>query len=267
MRSPVVSRRRRFGIRILGSVGLLFSSIFAGAQTCDVSSLVTFTVESAVAAQHAEEVKEGIALADAYFREVFGRTVCIRVTVRVLAGTAEQGVAGVFGVDLIQVGTGHVWWRTSERHSRIKVLVHEYFHVFQNELSRSRGAPANQVRPDGPAWLREGSAELIAWRAVDWKGWVPFNAVRADMIRFVKGAPPVPLSSMETLQSFRMPRFPANELGVLAVEFLTRGTGIVSLARFYEDTARSPWPQSFEKTFGRRISDFYKEFEEYRKTF
>jgi predicted metallopeptidase len=61
-------------------------------------------------------------------------------------------VAGVFGGDVIEVGTGHPWWRArTKRHERVKVVVHECFHVLQHELGGLRGAPEDQVRPDRPS--------------------------------------------------------------------------------------------------------------------
>jgi hypothetical protein len=70
---------------------------------------------------------------------------------------------------------------------------------------------------------------------------------------------------METLRGFSVPSFPGHELAVLAVERLTREAGLSSLGGYYEGTARQPWPEAFDRAFGRSPATFYREFEAERR--
>lgn len=77
----------------------LIVAVSSQSQACDAASLVSYQVEDGVDPLHAEYIKQGIALADDYFKEKLGRTVCVRVTVRMFAGsTHPSGEGRTFGV-------------------------------------------------------------------------------------------------------------------------------------------------------------------------
>lgn len=229
----------------------------AVSQTCDAASLATFQIDAGV--EYAEDIREGIVLADAYFKEVFGRTVCSRVTVLAFPGRLSGGVLADSGPEgLIRIGAGNPLWAQLSRPARIRVLIHEYFHQLQRQLSR--------YPIPGPTWLREGSAELVALRAVEWRGLSSVPEIRAIYVEWVRNAPALSLQSMETSRGFfDRPDFPGYALAVLAAEFLTWEQGPKSIVRFYEMAATLRWAEAFQKAFGKNITGFYRDFEEYRE--
>lgn len=248
-------------------------------QTCGAAQ-VTYEIEGAVVPEYVDNIKEAIAVADAYFTEVFGRTVCIRLVIRVFASAEwRPGVTGESGLiegrPAIYFATAY--WAQASRAARLRNMVHEYFHTLQNELafngnlSRWREAattPRDKMRATDPRWLNEGSAEFIAAKAVDWKELAPYQDRRAVWITNVKNAQDRmdPLSSMELGSGFILPGLPTYSLGALATEFLTRNSGPRTLAVYYEAAGRARWEQAFQAAFGMSPADFYREFEEYRKT-
>lgn len=231
------------------------------AQECSAATLVRIQADARVSPDDIEAIRRGFELADEFFKEVLGRTVCTRIAVRVVGGVLPEGLAGVYGRDLIQVGAGDPRWTGLAPIVKSKIMVHEYFHILQNELSQEYGGPADEVRASGPTWLREGSAELVAWKAVvD----VAFGTVRARFIESTRRNPATTLRRMETLQGFQQARG-GLDVSVIALEHLV-GEKLDGLVTYYARTSRTPWANAFREIFGKGVPEFYQSFEEYRRT-
>lgn len=263
--TPTVRRLLLFG----ALTACLYLAAFVGdaprgwsqAPECSAATLVRIQADPQVPPDDIEAVRLGFELADRFFKEVLGRTACTRITVRVVGGVLPEGLAGVYGRDLIQVGAGDPRWTGLASIVKSKIMVHEYFHILQNELSQEYGGPADQVRASGPTWLREGSAELVAWKAtVD----VAFETVRARLIENTRRNPTTTLRQMETLRGFQQARA-GLDVSVIAVEYLA-GERLDTLVAYYGRTSRTPWGNAFRETFRREVPEFYQQFEEYRRT-
>src|SRR5205807_1382238 len=70
-----------------------------------------------------------------------------------------------------------------------KIIAHELFHAFQDQLDKLSGAPESSSRVwlSGPVWLQEGSAEMVGYRvAVDRRLLPSYATVLAGQISSAK---------------------------------------------------------------------------------
>ena len=118
-------------------------------------------------------------------------------------GFARPGHTGLTAGSWIITNTFSSKYATTPPERRIKVAAHEMFHVYQAELSGLRFRGGNEVPPTGPRWLRDGSAEFFAYKALDAGGVVSYDAERRT--RFIRSAQREdrPLSDMENQSGIR----------------------------------------------------------------
>ncbi|MDC0658171.1 peptidoglycan-binding domain-containing protein [Leisingera sp. SS27] len=156
-------------------------------------------------------------------------------------------------------------WLKRSRKWLGSMMAHEYMHLFQAELggARSEGFNGRAVRARmGPAWLVEGSAEVVAARF----------GKKALRLR----APGLPelhqrsLKSQKSLNGMRAHKTVRTEgdydLAHYAVHVLTRISGEEALFSFWRrlSTGQS-WDQAFQGTFGLGMAEFEAQIMELRK--
>ena len=156
--------------------------------------------------------------------------------------------------------------RETSSNSRKKISAHELFHVFQGEW-------ASGYR--GPAWITEGTAEYLAFRALDAGGVLSYDTQRnsptssklvAGLVRSAKDVVK-PLSELETYQGFQdvAAKGSAYPFTLLAAELLAHHAGEKALISYFtllkSDTT---WQQAFHAAFGMTVEEFYELFEEHR---
>jgi len=142
-----------------------------------------------------------------------------------------------------------------------KIVVHEAFHDLQYTLlaGRAPGDPAV-----APAWLGEGSAEYIAYRAIAEYRLDTLENIRRAWIARVKSSP-APLRALETYAGFA-PQNSPYPLSALAIDRLTQTGGEALLVAYFETVGRgASWPDAFRTVFGKSVEAFYDEFETYRR--
>jgi hypothetical protein len=155
------------------------------------------------------------------------------------------------------------FWKSKSLEFRQKSIAHEYFHVMQTYLSTKTSA-----NDQAPRWLIEGSAELAAYRVLGNAKLTDLERIHKDKANATRGILN-PLSSMETLKGAEAEDTETPyTVGYLAVEFLTSRYGEDAVfKKYWQARATAPtWQAAFQTAFGVIPDEFYKKFEEYRRT-
>jgi len=148
-----------------------------------------------------------------------------------------------------------------------KIIAHEIFHVFQNQLDKLADVPESpsRVSHSGPIWLLEGSAEMVGYRvAVDRRLFPSYASVLADQINGAKQIG-TSLSSLETLSETQIPNVYA--LFHVAVSHLVTVAprGLLALTVYYSALgAGMVWQNAFRAAFGMSVEAYYADFTAYR---
>jgi hypothetical protein len=212
---------------------------------------VTFAFAKGVSGEDRTYIKEGIRSAQDYFVRTFGFEVTYPVSVD---AQSSDGIAGATAGHGIVFNTGSTVWSTTSPLQKVKIAVHEYFHVLEQEL-------ATQGRPY--SWMFEGAAEFVAYQAVIDLGLITKEEVVAAHEFNLAHSPGRPeLQAMET-------SVPPNAGAVysqwyLAVDLLTEQTGPASIVEYFRLMGGGiSSADAIEHAFGITSSDFYAQFETY----
>ena len=164
---------------------------------------------------------------------------------------------------------GRIFMTTYDREhdSLAKITAHELIHAYQSGFSTlATGGQDHEVPAAGPRWLKEGSAEYLAYRAMDAGGIFDYATMRSSKRGFWWRAQQVdkPLEKMETKQGYE--GVPHRYLFfLLAAELLAFHAGEDALLRFFMlQQPGTTWQGVFEPAFGMTVAEFYELFEEHR---
>jgi hypothetical protein len=211
------------------------------------SSPVTYVFDAGVSESDRSIIESAAQLAQQYFQRQFNRAVQRAVTVTVRDADGPFGASA--GGNAILVYTGHEGWRVTARIGRTKTMVHEMFHILQEEV----GWP-----PPYGGWSHEGSAEYVGYMATVDAGMVSYDDVQRCQIAnyfFADGASSPRLEHL----SFE-PTSPVRGrylIAWLAWDRLLNGpANVPRLARF--------WTSGFTAAFGTAEPAFYDDFAAYR---
>ena len=80
-------------------------------------------------------------------------------------------------------------------------MVHEIFHLLEQQLAGECCAPGDQVPLQGPYWMFEGIPEYVGFRAASANGLITMADARADWISRTKQSTTA-LSSMGSWNGF-----------------------------------------------------------------
>ena len=145
--------------------------------------------------------------------------------------------------------------RETPSHRRKKISAHELFHLFQQAWSYPGWEPT---------WIREGTAEFFAFRALDAGGALSYAEERRH--RLVPGGKRVvkTLREMESGQTFHNATDPY-PFALLAAELLASYAGEDAVLRFYMlEQPGITWQEAFQVAFGMTLDGFYELFEAHR---
>jgi hypothetical protein len=223
----------------------------------DVGPVALFYEEAVPEAVRAR-VGEGIRAAQQYLTETLGgfrfdEPVCFDIR----AGGGRSSTVGVvYGANHVVVYAGSRALVGSPPWLLAHVAAHEYVHFWQKDIGSPRDG-------QGPVWLMEGSAELLAYQALVASDSVGYDEARTYSLRRL------PPSTM-TLQSMeRRPPDPEDfsyALAFFASELLTASGGPTSLRTYWRTLSRGmTWEVAFAEAFGVAPVDFYVQFEEQRR--
>ena len=213
---------------------------------------VVFTFAAGVSAEDEALIREGVRFAEEMANERLGRSVerPFRVDVR---PRQELDVPGSVGNDVLYLGTDHPVWVESPPMRRLKIVVHEYFHLLQLQSIRRMDAV--------PKWLIEGSAELFAFEAVSRLGLADWTGVVDHWIFAMFNDPSiagVPLEAME----HPVPEVACCLYSVtpLAVRELVPDGDWSAFLDYLDEFDLLPPDETFSKMFGQSLPDFYAHF-------
>jgi hypothetical protein len=228
---------------------------------------VTFAFGQGVSPEDEVLVRAGIRLAQDEDAAIFGHDVR-----RPVAVTISSPAADAYGNNSVRDATIslNTWtMRDAAPADRVRLVVHEYFHVWQ--------ADAGGFAPDsgalGPAWLVEGSANFVAFRALADVGLVRWEDAREYLVQLANGAhaeekPAVPsLRELTDDASLVGPGVGCCSYAVatLAVERLTKASGPAALGRYFAAIGKGEdWRAAFAEVFGQNPDTFSATFERER---
>jgi len=177
-------------------------------------------------------------------------------------GCAEGGPGAVF------LNWASSCWRYGAAQNQ-KIIAHELFHTFQWQLDKlfnnNGDPPSNQVPPQGPVWLTEGSAETVGYHvAADRRLFPSYASAIAGQISEARTIS-TPLSSLETRSQVQIPNI--YTVFLVAVDHLVSITpaGLPALATYLNDLgAGMAWQDAFRTAFGMSVDAYYANFAAYR---
>ena len=141
------------------------------------------------------------------------------------------------------------------------ILAHEAVHLIQSQVAGSAGAVRSYsaaVKREGPLWLSEGIAEVMAFQLVTRR---PLNVLRQHSLSHYNSRPVQSLKRLEKPGSTSRNMSDVYNLGTLAVIDLVEARGIKSVRRYFEALGEGhSWPTAFKHAFGVSKDQFYKNF-------
>lgn len=217
---------------------------------------VTFSFETSVTATDRDLIQRGAAVAKSLFQSRFGRSITGTVTVDV-KGETGPGAAEAKG-HLVTIYAGNPSWARVASIGRTKIVVHEFFHIFQGELGWLN-------RPT--EWLFEGAAEYVGYTGVIESGLITYAAVRACEVEIYfagGGTATPPLHEISFLLASSVnSRYAVAWLGV---DHLVDGlAGLPRLRGLWENSGTTE--QQFQTAFRTTPVAFSNEFQNYRLSF
>lgn len=228
----------------------------SAAQEAHTPAMVTFEIADTVSDEDIGLIQESVWFAGEYFQ----RTYEIELTspVRVRIGMEENPPTVAYaGGSTIFLTPDHPVWHQSSPLQRVKIVVHEFFHLVQEQLT---GMPFNP----SPVWLIEGSAEYVAFEAVASLGLIDMNVAHDKWVLDTLYSPvvSVPLQEMEA---------PAPEVGCclyslvpLAVQHLVSESEVSALTDYFDYVGIQTWENAFAMAFGMSVDAFYGSFADWR---
>lgn len=240
------------------------TSVASEASTTGVPPRVQFVFEEGVPQQDRAQIQQGIELAQSYVSPRVA-PLARSFVVRGYSSQVDGNLARVYGPDsMMEINTANPdWVRETRAFQRIKIVVHEYFHVIQDQLS----GPIDQL----PVWLAEGTAEFIGYAAVIESGLITrpqalaANRLTNGIGNLVRAPRLEELESRDQWQS-SLSTGEIYPLGYAVAERLVDSRGLEALTAYFTGlrTSRDDWRPLFERTFGKTADAFYAEVSQLR---
>lgn len=145
------------------------------------------------------------------------------------------------------------------KNQRMRVMVHELFHIVQYSLVGSRArncCPSDRVPVIGPTWLVEGSSQYLMYYFEQERGISNLSGWKnhaGGLRKSFKGS----LSSFETRRGMDSNK-DSYELAALAVHMLVSKAGMPALKLFWQELGNGQkWQTAFKTAFGTTSTEFY----------
>jgi hypothetical protein len=182
-------------------------------------------------------------------------------------GPFEYDYVAQAGGNRVSIFTSGDAYRTSTPAEVAETMVHEYYHLVQEELMGRERPASDEQEPFVPLWLVEGSAEWVAVRVGAAHGLTKYDRARQLYVREVEDNP-VPLERFNREDDEEDPDAPdpyeddPYSVGFLATELLVaRHGGEPALERFWVLVgAEADWRAVFRRAFGVSAARFTREF-------
>lgn len=202
----------------------------------------SYVVQEGVDSAELPPIRDAIDKARAYLERVFQWTPTLDVEVLLSASTQAPSIA-TGGATRITVYTKSAGW-ISARRTRPKIMLHELFHVLQQQEGWS-------LRTN---WVREGAAEYVAYRGT----FIDERSLTETLSRECHASQVVNSTAMQPLEGYATSNgegnVPVYSLYYLAAERLLGGRDITTFKRVTD----------FASQFGITEADYYPLFAAYR---
>ena len=239
-----------------------------------------FDVADDVPAKRIAEVREGFEIAQAYMDKVLGgalpQDMIARIVVKVVAtgkGNPDAGGAVATAGDtpdgrqpMLFFDVAHRDWSQNAKArgwstatDNVKVVVHEYTHVWHRLLVTMRGEQLTLS-----SWINEGIAEYVAYNAMADMGRLRLDDVNAFMAG--DGRSEEFGHSLTAYDRGDVSIWPGH-VGYLAIDWLVSSSphGKLSIRMLADELqAGRPVAQAFRTAFGLEQDDFYNQFEAFK---
>ncbi len=234
--------------------------VSAQARGQEVHNGATFLFDPGVSELDKYDVIEGIRLGQLLIADYFGFPNLANLRITVLGAADDQSdttLASAYGSE-IEVYTGSEVWQSLSQIERVETLVHELFHVYQNQMIESA------IEPE-LLWFAEGTADAVGFQAIFPLGVTDQGEVYNLMSYMLTLYPlATPLSQLEGYDSMDADAYP---VAYMAVQYLlgSRGLSVSAIGDVYEGLAAGQtFADAFETAFGVSLPAFYAEFEAWR---
>lgn len=235
----------------------------------------TFTFDAGTSVTDQALIGEGVQIANDYFSSAFGRTLSGAMQIRgsvsaTGCGQGGGGAAAFTGAGALTVCMANQGWTTHGPITKRKIVIHEVYHLLQFER-RWLGLPTQAA--SGAMWLIEGVPELVAYKALDSRGLLPYSTAQGCQIKEyidfgVREPPGLPnLSVVESPQGWNQTRGPLYALAMTGVDQLVNARGLSSLNTYMDGIAAggsTPFMTAFQNAFGQTTTAYYDQFPAYR---
>jgi hypothetical protein len=231
-----------------------------GTQMPEPGHGVTFLFDEGVAIYDRYFYTRGILEAQAFLTRHLGRIVEQPFCVDVRAvDVGHDFTAAAFGHRIISYSSNPVW-RAIDEPTKIRVVIHEYFHVLQADL-------AGNYTDWGPTWLVEGMAETVSFRAINEAGLMTLDQARS--LRGLTGRYETVrrIPSLATDWDILCNEGNCYSLAWMAIDRLLQDRPLMALRTYSEAIGGGVrWEVAFANVFGTTLEQFYEDFEAYRRT-
>ncbi len=149
---------------------------------------------------------------------------------------------------------------------------HTLTYAFNPEVALLRIKSAQNTSYGGPAWLWEGSAEWITYKAAGNAGMMSFQSARECQPSAVLSNNTASIRMLESRTDFN--KTPGNNYAAAfqAVAMLIEMKGPMALRAYYEglspeSASEGQWQDVFQLVFGINIEDFYQKYDAWRQAY
>jgi hypothetical protein len=235
----------------------------------------TFSFDAGTSVADQALIGEGVQIANDYFISALGRTLANATQIRgVLSATGcgqggTGGAAAFTGGGSVTICMANQGWTTHGPITKRKIVIHEVYHLLQFER-RWLGLPTQAS--SGAMWLVEGAPELVAYRALDSRGLLPYSTARGCQVKEytdfgLREPPGLPnLSAIEATQAWNQTRGPLYALAMTGVDQLVTARGLSALNTYMDAIAAGGFQTAFQAAFGQTAAAFYDQFPAYRSS-
>lgn len=237
---------------IVSSIG--FHPRLAGASSPEI----VFSISGDVSSADESYVREGIAAANDYLLSVFGVSLRhnLAVNIRDTAYRMNPGVIAFAAGEFLVVFTGAPGWEYLSPSLRLRVIFHEFIHIFEYDM-------IGGDKEASPMWIIEGIAEYVSFEIVLQLGILKardvYDAQTWAVSRGLDYMPP--LYELENIGDFQNADGPVYSLSYLAIDELAGKDVNGRLRMYFESVASgSTWQAAFLQAFGTEPEEFYERF-------
>jgi hypothetical protein len=229
----------------------------------------TFDFDPSMTADEQQRVKDAVQFAQSFYLTYVGRNVQKPATIKGSVtdpGCQRPGSSAFTGAGVVTLCIAQQGWTLQGPIMKTKVAIHETFHLVQFEMGWLGGPNP------GPDWIAEGSAELLAFHAIDAEGLLAFDTGKGCQVKqvsdFTQRQPPglPPLSQLETHAQWQGVVGPAYSLAYLGMDQLTSsGAGVGASIKAFGNAmaAGQSYQAAATAAFGTSPTAFYAQFPAY----